>query len=139
MHKLHKEISDEIEESNVNYKLQAVIKKKFKTFNVGDYVMVRIHLKRFLPGTVKKLHARSVGPFKILNKLNVDIYIIYLPKDFDISYTFNIEDLVNYKGLNFNPNNPLVDKPSPELFSVIPSLPSPSDTHLIQQRELIKF
>ena len=86
--------------------------------------MVRIHPERFPPGTVKKLHARSAGPFKILTKLNDNAYVIDLPEDFfRINPTFNIEDLVEYKGPNFNPSNPLVDEPTPEPFSQRPPLP----------------
>ena len=95
MHTLHKDISDEIEHSNTNYKLRADIRKKIKTFNVGNYVMVRIYLKWFPSKTVKKLYVLSVGSFKILNKLNDNIYVIDLPKDFDFSYTFNVKDLVD--------------------------------------------
>ena len=47
MHKLYKETSEEIEQSNVNYKLRADIRKKFKTFNIDDYVMIQIRLKQF--------------------------------------------------------------------------------------------
>ena len=43
MHELQKEISDRIEQSNPNYKLRADIRKKFKIFNVGDFVIVQIH------------------------------------------------------------------------------------------------
>ena len=53
MHELHKEISDRIEQSNLNYKLRAYVTKKFKTFNVGDYVMVRIHVEWFSSETLK--------------------------------------------------------------------------------------
>jgi len=42
--------------------------------------------------------------------------VIDLSKYFDISYTFNIENLVDYNGLDFNSSNLLVDKPSCELF-----------------------
>ena len=65
--------------------------------------MVRIRPERFPPRPVKKLHARSAEPFKILTKLNDNAYVIDLPKDFGINPTFNIEDLVEYKGPNFNP------------------------------------
>jgi len=63
VNKLHNEISDGIEQSNINYKLRASIKTKFNTFNIGDYVIVRIRLKLFPLGSVKNLHTRSTGPF----------------------------------------------------------------------------
>ena len=61
--------------------------------------MVRIRPEWFPPGTVKKLHVRSNGPFQILKKLNDNVYVIDLNQDFGISFTFNIEDLVDYKVL----------------------------------------
>jgi len=61
MHKLHKEISDRIAQNNANYKLLATIRKRFKIFNVGNFVMVQIRPEWFFSGTVKKLHARSAG------------------------------------------------------------------------------
>ena len=124
MHELHKVISDKIKQSNFNYKLRADVRRKFKTFDIGDLVMVRIRPERFPPGTVKKLHARSAGPFKILTKLNDNVD---LPEDFEINPTFNIEDLVEYKGPNFNPNNSLVDEPTLEPFSEGPHIPHSRD------------
>ena len=85
--------------------------------------MVRIRSEQFPPGTVKKLHAHSAGPFQILKKLNDNAFIVDLPQDFGISSTFNIEDLVDYKCLDFNPNNPLDDEPSLEPISERHSLP----------------
>ena len=82
--------------------------------------MVRIRLEWFTPGTVKKLHAHSVGLFKILKQINDNAYVIDLLKDFDISSAFNITDLVDYKSLDFNPYNPLDDQPSHETISERP-------------------
>jgi len=59
VHDLRKEVIDKIAQSNANYKLQADVRKRFKAFNISDYVMVRIRPEQFSPGTVKKLHARS--------------------------------------------------------------------------------
>ena len=43
VHDLHKEVIDKIAQSNASYKLRAGVRKRLKIFNVGDYVMVRIH------------------------------------------------------------------------------------------------
>ena len=94
--------------------------------------MVRIRPERFSPGTVKKLYARSAGPFKILTKLNGNVCIIDLPEDFRINHTFYIEDLIEYKGSNFNPNNLLVDEPTPEHFLRDPYFPHSHISVLIQ-------
>jgi len=51
------------------------------------------------------MHAYSADSFQILNKLNDNIYVI----DFGISFTLNIKDLMDYKGLDFIL---LVDGPS---------------------------
>ena len=123
MHELHKVISDKTKQSNLNYKLQAGVRKKFKNFNVGDLVMIWmiwICLKWFTPRTVKKLHTRSAGTFKILTKLNNITYVIDLLEYFEINLTFNIEDLVEYNSPNLNPSNLLVDESTPEPFSERP-------------------
>jgi len=123
VHDLHKKVMDKIVQSNTNYKLRADIRKRLKTFNVGDYVMVKIRPEWLLSGTVKKLYVCSPDPFQILKKLNDNAYAIDLPQDFGISFIFKIEDLVYYKGTDFNSDNPLDDKPSLEPISERHSLP----------------
>ena len=79
--------------------------------------MFRIRPEQFLSGTVKKLQARSVGPFKVLKQMGPNAYVIDLSHDYGISFSFNIEDLVAYK--------------SPTAILDIPfyeSLPNPIDT-----------
>jgi len=97
------------------------VKKCFKTFNIGDYVMILICPEWFprKAEIVKKLHAHSAGPFQILKKLGDNTYIINLSESFGINSTFNIEDLVDYKSPDFNPSNPLVDESSHEPISEI--------------------
>ena len=72
----------------------------------------------------KQLHVCNARPFKILNKLNDDAYVIDFSKDFRISPTFNIKDLVDSKGLDFIL---LIDKPSS--FSKSPSFSPLSEIH----------
>ena len=123
LHELHKEINNKINQSNAAYKVRADLHRKVKRFEVGDYVIVRIRSERFPPGTVKKLHARGAGPFEVIKRINDNAYVLDLPEGFGISPIFNIEDLVAYKGPDFNPNNPLLDEPTQDLTSEGPSLP----------------
>jgi len=64
--------------------------------------MVQIRPKRYPPGIIKKLHARSAGSFKILRKINYNAYVVDFSPDFGISPSFNIKDLIAYKGSNFS-------------------------------------
>jgi len=68
VHDLHKEVMNKLAQSNANYKLRADVRKRLKTFNIGDYVMVRIRPERFPLGTIKKLHARGAGLFQIFKE-----------------------------------------------------------------------
>ena len=74
--------------------------------------------------------ARSIRDSSCLlrKKLNYNTYVIHL-EGFKISRTFNIDDLVDYKGPDVNSGDPLVDEPSLELFSENPSLPPLSEIH----------
>jgi len=45
----------------------------------------RICPERIPPETIKKSHARSAGPYKIIKKINPNTYVIDLLSDFGIS------------------------------------------------------
>ena len=79
------------------YKIHADTHRRHAEFQVGDYVMIRIQAERFPSGPVKKLQARSAGPFKVLKRIGPNAYVIDLPHDYGISSSFNIENLVAYK------------------------------------------
>jgi len=85
--------------------------KRFKEFKVGDQVMIRLRPERFPSGTMKKLHARSAGPFKIIRKFGSNAYEIELPPDLGISPTFNVSDLVEYKEPMLLPSDPFRHDP----------------------------
>ena len=86
--------------------------------------MARIHSEQFPSGTVKKLHARGAGPFEVIKRMNDNAYVLNLHEGFGISFIFNVEDLILYKGPDINPSNPLLDEPTqyltPEGLSLHP-------------------
>ena len=128
VHDLHKDISNRIHSSNTRYKVQANSCRRHLEFAVGDYVMIRIRPKRFPLGTVKKLQARSVGPFKVLKRIGSNAYVIELSSDYGISSTFNIKDLVAYKGPATIPDDPFTEPPpaptiSPDFDTIPPNIP----------------
>ena len=96
--------------NNADYKVSTDLHHQLRTFNVSDYVMIRMRPEQFPPGTVKKLHTRSAGLFKILKKINSNAYVVDLSQDFDISCTFNVKDLVPYRGTFDTPSDPFVDE-----------------------------
>ena len=69
------------------------------------------------------MHACSVDPFQILNKLNDNIYVI----DFGISSTLNVNDLMDCKGLDFillfgEPSlEHTFESPLPQLQDILPN------------------
>jgi hypothetical protein len=128
VHDLHKDISNRIHSSNTRYKVQADSRRRHLEFAVGDYVMIRIRPERFPSGTVKKLQARSAGPFKVLKRIGSNAYVIELPSDYGISSTFNIEDLVAYKGPATIPDDPFTEPPLPPPLALTLT-PSPQTSH----------
>jgi hypothetical protein len=48
-------------------------------FKEGDLVLIRVRPERFSPGMYHKLHAKEIGPFKILKKLGSNASLIDLP------------------------------------------------------------
>ena len=103
-------------------------RKIFKTLMLAINVMVQIYTKPSPSRTVKMLHVCSVGPLKILNKLNCNTCVIDLSKDYGISYTFNVNDLVNCKNFDYNP---LIDKPFLKSYFESPLISPLPNTHLI--------
>jgi hypothetical protein len=43
--------------------------------------------------------SRAAGPFKVLEKINDNVYRLELPADFGVSPTFNISNLCPYLGV----------------------------------------
>uniref|UniRef100_A0A2N9E2R4 Integrase catalytic domain-containing protein n=1 Tax=Fagus sylvatica TaxID=28930 RepID=A0A2N9E2R4_FAGSY len=124
LHDLHHEIRNKIQASNFQYKIHVDTRRRHMEFQVGDYVMIRVQPKQFPSGFVKKLHTRSAGPFKILKRVGPNAYLLDLPPDYGISFTFKIEDLISFKGTAVIPNTPF-DEPLPDPIDIPFPIPTP--------------
>jgi hypothetical protein len=63
-----------------------------------DFVWLHLRKERFPDLRKSKLMFCVHGPFKILEKINDNIYKLELPSEFGVSPTFNISDLRPYLG-----------------------------------------
>jgi hypothetical protein len=124
LHDLHHEIRNKIQASNSQYKIHADIHQRHMEFQVGDYVMIRIRPKQFPSRSVKKLQVRSARLFKILKRVGPNAYLLDLPPDYGISSTFNIEDLVAFKGTAVILDTPF-DEPLPNPIDIPLPIPAP--------------
>ena len=62
----------------------------------------RLHLEK-----VSKLGSRGSRPFKVLNRIGTNAYEFELPKEFRVNPTFNVSDLVPYRGPAVEPSEEL--------------------------------
>ena len=65
----------------------------FKSFDVGDEVMVFISKAR-MQGGRGKLQQRKYGSHQIVKKINNNAYVVDLPSWMGISKTSNVVDLI---------------------------------------------
>ena len=68
--------------------------------------MVRLRPERYAAERAHKLHPRATGPYRVRRVINPNAYDIAIPTDWGIPSTFNICDLVLYKGSLEVPSEP---------------------------------
>jgi hypothetical protein len=95
---IHEEVRKRLTINTEKYKLQADKHRRKLEFKPGDVVLIRIRPERFPKGVFQKLHQYRAGPFKILQQLGQNAYLLELPPDLHISPIFNVEDLTAYEG-----------------------------------------
>ena len=66
-----------------------------------------VRTERLLPRKVSKLGSRGSGPFKVLRRFGTNAYELELPKEFGVNPTFNVSDLVPYRGPAVEPSEEL--------------------------------
>ena len=70
------------------------------------------------------MQARSARPFKILKRVGPNAYLLDLLPNYGISSTFNIEDLVAFKGIAVIPDTPF-DEPLLDPIDIPLPIPAP--------------
>jgi hypothetical protein len=71
---------------------------KLVTFEPSDLVWLHLCNDRFPTLRRSKLMPRAAGPFKMLQKINNNAYILDLPAEYGVSSSFNVTNLKPYAG-----------------------------------------
>jgi hypothetical protein len=96
--KLHEKTKENIEKMSERYRTASSKGRKEVKLEPGDLVWLHLRKDHFSELRKSKLMHRADGPFKILEKVNDNVYKLDLPPDFGVSPTFNIADLTPYMG-----------------------------------------
>jgi len=70
--------------------------RKELVLNKGDWVWLHLRKDRFPTKRKSKLSPRGDGPFQVLERINNNAYRLDLPKEYGVSNTFNIFDLISF-------------------------------------------
>ena len=100
-------VKNKLEKANAKYKMEADKHRQFKSFNVGDEVMVFIS-KAQMQGGHNKIQQRKYGLYQIVKKINNNTYVVDLPTWMGISNNFSVVDLTlfqPYMNLGYSEGN----------------------------------
>ena len=103
---IHQQTKARITAYNTKIKETADARRRPLAYQVGDLVMVRLRPERYAMEKAHKLHPRAAGPFSIRRIVNPNAYDVEIPPEWGISSTFNIGDLVAYRGPLEIPSEP---------------------------------
>jgi len=96
LHKLHEHNTRQLTISKYKYQSVAKSHKWLQGITISDEVLIRVHPERFQLGTLRKVHTRQNGPYKILKRLGLSAYELEILNDLGISPVFRVEDLTYY-------------------------------------------
>ena len=85
LHELHEHNTRQMTINNYNYQSAAESHKRLQDLVIDDEVLIRVHLERFPMGTLKRLHTRRMGPYKVLKRFGSIAYELDIPYDLGIS------------------------------------------------------
>lgn len=93
---MHKSVKEQIERRNTACEKSAKKGRKFVQFVPGDLVWIHLRKERFPTQRNSKLMPIADGPFRVIEKINDNAYKLELPKNYNVSATFNVRDLTPY-------------------------------------------
>jgi hypothetical protein len=95
---IHEQTQQNIVYTNVKNQVVGSKGCKLVTFEPGDLVWLHLRKDRFPTLRSSKLMPRAAGPFKVLQKINDNAYVLDLPAEYGVSSSFNVADLKSYAG-----------------------------------------
>ena len=80
------------------YKSSIDKKRRHVEFEVDDYVWVVLTKGRSFVGDYNKLSAKKIGSVEIVEKINLNAYLLKLPSHIRTTDVFNVKHLIPYVG-----------------------------------------